>query len=83
MQILQHICIAQFKKYVLISLRIFRSLTRFMFVIVLEMSRQIQICSTNRRDLPNPTPFPFVVRVDKVSDSQLRDRVLYCTPCFF
>jgi hypothetical protein len=30
----------------------------FLFVI-LEISRQIEICSTNRRDLPHSTPFPL------------------------
>jgi hypothetical protein len=30
----------------------------------LEISRQIQMCSTNRRDLPHSAPFPFIVGVD-------------------
>ncbi len=64
-------------------------LSLFLFV-VLEISRQIQICSTNSRDVPLH-PFSFVVGVDswlrswlwqKVSYSHLRHRVPY-TMFFF
>jgi hypothetical protein len=31
----------------------------FFLFVVLEISRQIQMCSTNKRDLPHSTPFPL------------------------
>jgi hypothetical protein len=33
----------------------------FFLFVILEMSRQIKMCSTNRRDLPLLHPFPFAV----------------------
>ncbi len=57
---------------------------------VLEIGRQIQMCSANRRDLPHSPPFPFEwgwIALeswlwDRVSYSQIRHRVPY-TMFFF